>query len=567
MTQFSQAELVELVDRLRAKPHETEWLEFKGEACAPQRIGEYLSGLANSAALKRKLRGYLVFGVENKTHKVIGTNHNPESEKSNGQPLLLWLTMGLAPRVDLRVTRFEHPDGHVVVFDVEAAHDRPVEFRGTAYVRVSECLTQLREHPEKVRAIWNLRTDWTAQVCERASLDDLDPDAIAMARKQFAEKHPAQVEEAAHWDDEAFLNKAKLAVQGAVTNTAVLLLGRPEAATLLAPAVARISWLLRDDKNQEKDYAHFGTPFILQVDRVLKRIRNLTIRAMPSGTLFPKEISQYDLWVIREALHNCIAHQDYGLAGRINLVETPTTVRLSNMGSFIPGSVERVIGLDAPPEYYRNRFLAEAMVNLNMIDTQGGGIKKMFRTQAGRFFPLPDYDLSQQSRVEVSIEGRILDERYTRLLMERTDLDLTTMMLLDKVQKRNRIPREAHRRLKSDGLVEGRYPNLIVAKPIAQATGQKARHTRDSGFNQQYYLDLVVKLVKEHGPVTRKDIDELLLDKLPGVLSAEQRRSKIHNLLTRLSREGRICNTAGRRYPSWRIATSQDAPEAKGNGT
>ncbi len=96
--------------------------------------------------------------------------------------------------------------------------------------------------------------------------------------------------------------------------------------------------------------------------------------------------------------------------------------------------MERVIRQDAPLEIYRNPFLAEAMVNLNMIDTQGGGIKRMFLTQAKRFFPMPDYDLADPERVAVRLLGSILDERYSQLLMERSDLGLRTVILLDKVQ-------------------------------------------------------------------------------------------------------------------------------------
>ena len=534
--EMSQADLVALVDRLRSEPHETEWLEFKGKACAPREIGEYFSALSNSAALKRKLRGYLVFGVENGTHRVVGTPFDPHRETYSNQALLVWLAMGLDPRVSFRVEVVEHPDGRVVLFDVEATHDRPVRFRNVAYIRVGSSKTELSKHPQMERELWSLRTDWSALVCERAQLQDLDPDAVIMARKQFATKHPAQAGEASQWDDATYLGKAKLTIGGAVTNAAVLLLGRPEAAAYLAPAVARISWLLRDEKNQEQDYEHFGTPLILQVDRVLKRIRNLTLRAMPSGTLFPKEISQYDPWVIREALHNCIAHQDYGLAGRINVVETPPAIRLTNVGSFIPGSVERVIELDAPPEYYRNRFLAEAMVNLNMIDTQGGGIKRMFRAQAGRFFPLPDYDLSQEDKVEVTIEGGILDERYTRLLMERSDLDLTTVILLDKVQKRRSLTDDELKSLKSRRLVEGRRPNLYVSAKVAAATDTKADYIKRRAFDKAFYKKMVVDYLTEYGSARRGDLDKLLMNKVSDALTPEQKWIYVQNLLQEMRR-------------------------------
>ena len=213
-----------------------------------------------------------------------------------------------------------------------------------------------------------------------ATLTDLDPEAIAKAREQFVVKRPGQASEVSGWGDATFLNKAKVLKQGVVKwQAALLLLGRPESAALLSPAVAKISWILKDADNHELDYEHFGPPFILAGDRVLKRIRNLMVRALPSGTLFPQEITQYDPWVIREALHDCIAHQDYGLHGRVIVVEYPDRVILTNVGDFLPGDVDTVIRQNAPQTIYRNPFLADAMVELNMIDTQGGGIKRMFR--------------------------------------------------------------------------------------------------------------------------------------------------------------------------------------------
>jgi ATP-dependent DNA helicase RecG len=209
-----------------------------------------------------------------------------------------------------------------------------------------------------------------------------------------------------------------------------------------------------------------------------------------------------------------------------------------------------VIEQDAPLEIYRNPFLAEAMVNLNMIDTQGGGIKRMFMKQRERFFPMPDYDLSQPERVMVKLRGHILDERYTRVLMSQSGLELGLIMLLDKVQKGARISADESRRLKVAKLVEGRYPNLMVAGPLAALAGQKAQHIRNRGLDSRYYRDMIVELVREHQPVSREDIDRLLLDKLPEVLSDEQKLSKVHNLISSLSGKA-IRNAGTRQSPRW----------------
>ena len=176
----------------------------------------------------------------------------------------------------------------------------------------------------------------------------------------------------------------------------------------------------------------------------------------------------------------------------------------------------------------------------------------MFQKQRERFFPMPDYDLSQPERVLVALRGRILDERYTRLLMAQTSLDLGLIILLDKVQKGQRVSVDECKQLKAAKLVEGRYPNLMVAGRLAAVAGQKAQHIRNRGFDSQYYRDMIIALVREHQPVSRDDIDRLLLDKLPEVLTQAQKVAKVHNLISSLS--GKVIRNVGtRQAPQWVI--------------
>ncbi len=290
---MNDSELTALIDRLRNNPSETEWLEFKANHLESQSIGEYISALANAACIAGKSNGYLVFGIDDASHDVVGTNFEPQTTKAKGnQDLLIWLSQKLQPNVGVEIYVLDHIKGRVVVFKVGAAHGQPVRFDGKAFVRVGASKTLLAKNPAKERVIWTRRIDWSGQICEPATLDTLDPEAILKALTQFKIKNPTQSEQIDSWDVTTFLNKARLTIQGSLTNTAILLLGKTEAATLLSPAVAKISWLLRDDKNRDLDYEHFGPPFILTVDRVLKKIRNLILRTLPSGTLFPQEITQ-----------------------------------------------------------------------------------------------------------------------------------------------------------------------------------------------------------------------------------------------------------------------------------
>jgi ATP-dependent DNA helicase RecG len=538
---------IHLIDRLRSFGMEKDWFEFKVNNIDPRRLGENLSAVANAACLNHEPYGYVVYGIRNDTLEIIGSHVDLDQEKVGGQALVLWIAKLLAPDPGIQHYVSSYQGRRVVLIRVRAAMGQPVTFQGNACIRIGSSTTNLRDHPQLERSIWNSGEDWSAKVHPSASLLDLDDEAIAKARRQYLEKHPEKATEMESWGDSTFLDKAKVTIQGGVTHAALLLLGKPEAASLLSPAIAQISWFLRTDRNENMDYAHFGPPFILNVERVLAKIRNLKVRSLPSGTLFPVERDRYDTWVMREALHNCIAHQDYMRRERIHVIERESNLCFENAGGFIPGSVEAVVQSDRPPSIYRNPFLAQTMVNLNMIDTEGGGIRKMYLKQRERAFALPDYDLSDPGRVVVRVEGAIIDEGYTRLLLDRTDLDLDTVLLLDKVQRGRRIAKAEHALLKKAGLVEGRFPILHISAQLARATGDEVRYVKRKGLDDERCLEFIVRLVgTDNTGVTRQQIDELIVPMLPVGLTPAQRKNKVHNLMQKLARAGRIKNSGGR---------------------
>lgn len=163
--------------------------------------------------------------------------------------------------------------------------------------------------------------DWSAKLITEASIEDLDSDAIQFARHVYIQKNPKLAEEVPTWDDQTFLNKAKLTINGKITNTAIVLLGKSESEHYISPATSKITWILKDKDGIEKDYEHFTCPLILSIQEVYKKIRNIKYRYIAEGNLFPDEVQQYDPYTIREALNNCIAHQDYTMGGKIILIE------------------------------------------------------------------------------------------------------------------------------------------------------------------------------------------------------------------------------------------------------
>ncbi|MDP2821679.1 MAG: putative DNA binding domain-containing protein [Sulfuritalea sp.] len=578
------ANLLRIVDGLRDQPREAATVEFKMNWELPRDIGEYISALGNAAALERHDRAWLVWGVDNVTHAVKGTSFDPFSAKGEGnQPLIMWLTQKIAPRPDFKFHELAHPEGRLVLLEIHPPRTAPLAFDGVRYIRIDSHKTSLAQHADKEARLWDAlggQEDWTGQIVSEASLDDLDPRAIEFARAKFIEhlikseadtsRHEKIRSDAQQWDIPTLLNKAHIAKQGRITRAALLLLGRDEAAHFLSPADAKISWILRDKGNKAAGGQHFGLPLILASDALFNRIRNVPVEYMPDGTLFPTPVLQYDPWVIREALHNCIAHQDYRLGGKINVVEHPDKLVFSNLGTFIPPSIEWMLDHHSPPEHYRNQWLIDGMVRLRMIDQIGSGIRRMFETQRDRFFPLPDYiidaDSTTNPRVEVSLSGKILDAKYTQALMRRPDLDLGQVILLDKIQKRLPIKADVAKRLRTAKLIEGRSPNYYISAQVAEWTAQKARYIRNRGLDDGYYQRLVVEYLHQYKRANRKELDELLVSKLPDVLSVEQKQHKVRNLLQALRREGVIRNAGTRGAPMWVLYSESRFAKTDGEG-
>lgn len=554
---MTQSELQTILDQLLALPAETEWVEFK-EAKRSfhfNELGQYFSALSNESNLKGKLCGWLILGIRNKPRVVVGSQYRPNRKDLDS------LKHEIAKQMTNRITFTEiyelsHPQGRVVMMQIPPAmRGVPTAWQGHYYGRDGESLVALNPAEyEQIRSQAQTE-DWSAKIVEGASLADLDPVAINKAREEFKKKQPKVAAEVNGWSNATFLNKAKVCINGRITHAAILLLGREEAEHYLSPAVAKISWVLRDAKGKDKDYEHFGPPLLLHSEAIFGKVRNLTYRYMKNNQLFPTEITQYDPWVIREALHNCIAHQDYTLCGRINVVEQDDHLLFTNLGSFIPGTVENVIGQDAPPDRYRNPFLASAMVNLNMIDTIGSGIKRMFEKQRSRFFPMPDYDLSEPEKVKVRITGKVLDENYTRVLIAQTDLSLWDVIALDRVQKRLPMTDDQFRSLKDKGLIEGRRPKgLYVSAKVAALTGKKAEYIRNRGLDKQHYKQLVLNYLGKFGASPKTDIEGLLLDKLSAVLTQEQKRTWIRNLLQEMAHRDETIKASGtRRWAKWSL--------------
>lgn len=552
---YTQDELIRLLHSLLTLPAETEIVEFKKaeNSFSDTDLGEYFSAISNEANLKGAPMGWLVFGVDNNTHKVLGTNYKPT------RPSLDEMKKKVADQTTNRITfdeiyEVKYDGKRVVMFQIPAAPlGLPIAYKGHYYGRDNESLVALNLHEiELIRAQANAREDWSAEVIPGASIDDLEPKAIAVARENYANKHEYLREEMKDWTDAEFLNRAKITRGGKITNTAIILLGKPESEVLISPAVSKLRWIVKDSQGMELDYEICSCPMILAVDRIFAHIRNLKYRMINPAlqSLFPDEMDTYEPYVIREAINNAIAHQDYAKGGMINIVEYEDRLVFTNLGSFIPGTIKHVLESDAPEENYHNKFLATAMVELKMVDTIGSGIRRMFGYQKRRLFPMPDYDLTDD-KVKLTIIGKVLDLKYANQLAMNNALTLAEIEMLNRVQLGKQLTNEEVSFLRKRGLVEGRKGALVVSKILAQKSGMEVDYSKHKGLSDDKCEALLLTALKDHGWLPRRDIVELLWDVLPSMMDEKKKHNKINNLLKKMKREGKIDNSSHGNVSCW----------------
>ncbi len=536
----TEEELISILEEL-INNYETECVEFKKAETNfdIDKLGKYFSAMGNEATLRNRQYSWIVFGIDDKTHEFTNTRYCSSNNFNR-------VKIQIAEKTTDNISFIEiYPlivnNKRVIMFQVPAAVGVPISWKGFAYGRVGESLKPLSQN--KIEQIRNTAIyDWSRQIISSASIDNLDPNAILLAREQFKKKHEGKeiAKEIDELSDEEFLNKAKLTLNGKITNTAMLLLGKNDFDYLIEGNAPRMTWKLSGEDNII-DYEHFGIPFLVNIENLYSKIRNLRYRyIVDDNSLFPIEIYQYDSFTIHELINNCIVHQNYSLSRMINVIEFKDKLMFINEGNFIPENINKVLENGFSSPFYRNPFLVQAMVNLNMIDTAGSGIKRIYKIQRDKYFPMPDYDFSEENRVKVTLYGTIIDEKYSKLLFEQKKLSLNDIVLLDRVQKKLSITKEQFEHLKEANLVEGRYPNIYISSSIAEITDNKEDYILNAGLNRKFYKELIIEYFKVYKKATKKEIKKLLRDKFPNSLDDKTKDSRVRSLLDTLKRENFI---------------------------
>ncbi|QDT04222.1 Divergent AAA domain protein [Rubripirellula lacrimiformis] len=557
MTKHTDAELKRTLTRLIAA-WESEVVEFKnvGDSYSTSDIGKYLTALANEANLRDVDTAWLVFGVDNKTREIVDSDYRRDRARLDG--LKQQMTEDSSPSICFReIHEIDVGGDRVLMFEIPAApRGIAISWNGHYYARSGESLGPLSIAKQDEIRGQTLESDWTAGIVADAERRHLSDDAIEKARENFAIKHArsVDVDEVTSWDDRTFLDRASLTIDGQITRAALLLVGEPTSTHLLSPYLAQLVWKL---VGPEQGNEIFTPPYLLATSALYERIRNVQIRILPADSLIAVEVAKYDQKIVLESIHNCIAHQDYRLGARIVVTEMLDRIVLENSGDFFEGHPDDYVFGTKTPRSYRNPFLMQAMTRLNMIDTLGYGIHRMYVGQARRYFPLPDYDVSEHGTVRLTIPGALVDEAYSRILIQKTDLPLEDVFALDRVQKGLPIESQALKRLRRAKLVEGRKNQLHVSEQVASITGDKARYIRTRAQDDAHYKQLILDFIGRFGSASREDVDELLLKNLSEALGEEQKRTKVSNLLTAMRRAGTIHNAGSRTQPRWKLGEEQ----------
>ncbi|HMY80559.1 MAG TPA: putative DNA binding domain-containing protein [Candidatus Absconditabacterales bacterium] len=526
-------------------------------------IGKYFSALSNEANLLGKSSAWLIFGVQDKTHKILGTAY-----RSSGRTLQS-LKKEIADKMPNRITfvniiQEKIDNKRVIAFEIPAAPcGLPIARNGYFYARDDESLVALNlEKIERIRSQYSLN-DRSAKACEGAIIDDIDQQAFLLAKNGYIQKHyvtdKQMADNVAGYDIMRFLEEASMLTQDKkITNTAIVLLGKKSARQKLP-----YSWMSFEIFWREVVHGvdqEFTIPFQLSIPEIVDKIaiKNIEIANKLMGvytgnnTLLPN----YNKENLRECVANCIAHQDYSQQKRITINETiHQHIIFENAGACLYNADEfnQIRIKKKTPDRYRNPFLVNAMREIGLMESKGSGHFKMFEYCKKVYLPLPEVDRSNQDSFVMTIYGASLDEKFVKILQTKTDLDPITILLLDQVQKGHKIDTKMFAILKKQGYLEGTPTKGKLSFEFMKKIGKE--HEYIDALDDNNLKILIYEKVKTNKQCTRFDIDQYIMPKMQNTeRSIERKKKYIDGLITQLRKKDYIKNTSkSKKYPIRKI--------------
>ena len=382
---------VALIDELRALLGETSWVEFKHENTDPEGMGKRLSALSNAARVEGQDTAYLIWGVEDGTHQVLGTAFEPDGTKVRGQPLPLWLAQNLQPSPVFGFRVVAHPEGRLVLLEIPAAPGAPVCFQNIPYIRIGSATPKLTDYPERFqRLIERLRPyRWESEVARAyVSADEvltlLDYPAYFRLTRQPLPDNRAGILEKLAADR---LIKADVGGQWNIMNLGAIVLATRLSAfdpSLARKGVRMVAYggpnraaPVTHRHDEDRGYAAAFEALVETLNAWLPRNEHIGAALREAHPLFPA-------LAIRELLANALIHQDMTITGTGPQVELfGDRVEITNPGRPLVAA-DRMI--DLPPRS-RNEALSSLMRRMGFCEEQGSGLDKVIA--AVELFQLP----------------------------------------------------------------------------------------------------------------------------------------------------------------------------------
>lgn len=397
------SQLVSLVDELSRLPNETEWVEFKRSKAERTEIGENLSALANSVALLGRKCGYILWGIDNKTHKIVGTTFRPRQAKVGNEELENWLLRLLDPRIDFRIHADEINGKNVVLFDVPTAPNRPVRFKDTEYVRVESYTKKLRDFPEKERALWRIFDrvpfeEGTAE--ENVSPDDVlnlidYPKYFHLMQQPLPDNRRAILKRLT--SDSVIRPRENNRYD--ITNVGAVLFARNlNDLRRLGRKALRVIIYNGSDRVETIKEQTGGKGYAVGFEGAIRYINDQLPQNEQIGQALRREVRTYPEIAIRELVANALIHQDFAISGAGPTVEVFTDrMEITNPGEPL---IDPLRFIDEPPRS-RNEILAALMRRMAICEERGSGIDKVIFNVEVFQLPAPDFRVAGASTIAV----------------------------------------------------------------------------------------------------------------------------------------------------------------------
>ncbi|PKO83953.1 MAG: transcriptional regulator [Betaproteobacteria bacterium HGW-Betaproteobacteria-11] len=387
--------LVSLVRELCKLPQETEWAEFKENDAEPPQIGEYLSALSNSAALAGKAFAYLVWGIRDGDHAVVGTGFSPATAKVGNEELENWLLRSLAPKIHFRFFAVTVDGLPVVVLEIERAFRQPVQFQGQEFIRVGTYKKRLKDFPEKERALWRLFDKAPFEngvAAERVRDEDvlrlLDyPAYFDLLGRALPENRAGIL---AALEDDKLIVPCEVGGWNITNLGAVLFAKRlDDFASLKRKAMRVIQYRDKSRADGGKEQVG-GKGYASGFEGLIAYVNGLLPTNEVIGQALRRDVPMYPELAIRELVANALIHQDFFMSGVGPMVEIfEDRIEITNPG--IPlVSTDRFV--DTPPRS-RNEGLASLMRRIGICEERGSGIDKVIRLVEAFQLPAPIFEV------------------------------------------------------------------------------------------------------------------------------------------------------------------------------